>query len=89
MTASVPHIGIDAMGGDHGPGVVAEGLVLAQRAMPDGFRVTLVGDETEIRAALRHARAEEGEAVRVVHAAERIEQGIKALRARSGDAKSA
>jgi glycerol-3-phosphate acyltransferase PlsX len=81
MMASVPHIGIDAMGGDHGPGVVAEGLVLAQRAMPDGFRVTLVGDETEIRAALRHARAEEGQAVRVVHAAERIEMSEKAAAA--------
>jgi phosphate acyltransferase len=78
MMASVPHIGIDAMGGDHGPGAVADGLVLAQRAMPGRFRVTLVGDQAEIRAALRRARTEEGEAVQVVHAAERIEMSEKA-----------
>jgi glycerol-3-phosphate acyltransferase PlsX len=81
MMASVPHIGIDAMGGDHGPAVVAEGLALALRAMPGGFRVTLVGDETEIRAALRRTRIVEGEALQVVHATERIEMSEKAAAA--------
>ena len=79
--ASVPHIGIDAMGGDHGPQAVAEGLVLAQREMPGLFRVTLVGDEAEIRAALRRARADEGPPVEVVHATERIEMSEKAAAA--------
>ena len=81
MMASVPHIGIDAMGGDHGPQAVAEGLALAQRAMPGRFRATLVGDEAEIRAALRRARVEEGEALQVVHATERIEMSEKAAAA--------
>jgi len=76
--ASVPHIGIDAMGGDHGPSAVAEGTVLAFREMPGRFRITLVGDEAEIRAALRRAHAEDGLPIEVVHAAERIEMSEKA-----------
>ncbi len=78
--ASVPHIGIDAMGGDHGPTAVAEGAVLAFREMPGRFRLTLVGDEQEIRAALRRAHAHELP-VEVVHAAERIEMSEKAAAA--------
>src|SRR5437773_2668338 len=48
----VPRIGIDAMGGDFGPGPVAEGAALALREWPGRFRLTLVGDEAEIRAAV-------------------------------------
>ncbi len=81
MADSVPHIGIDAMGGDHGPQAVVDGVVLAQRQMPGRFCVTLVGDEPEIRAALCHARAESGLPVEVVHAAERIEMSEKAASA--------
>ena len=43
--ATIPHIGIDAMGGDFGPPAVAEGIALAFREMPVRFRITLVGDE--------------------------------------------
>ncbi len=79
MADSVPHIGIDAMGGDHGPQAVVDGVVLAQRQMPGRFRVTLVGDEPEIRAALGHAHP--GLPIEVVHAAERIEMSEKAASA--------
>jgi glycerol-3-phosphate acyltransferase PlsX len=75
---SVPRIGIDAMGGDHGPSVVVEGTVLAYREMPGRFEVTLVGDETEIRHALKQSRAE-SLPIQVVHAAERIEMNEKAV----------
>jgi glycerol-3-phosphate acyltransferase PlsX len=78
--ANLPHIGIDAMGGDFGPSVVAEGTVLAFRQMPGRFRVTLVGDESEIRPALSHARAG-GFPIEVVHAPERIEMDEKAVAA--------
>ena len=80
--ATVPHIGIDAMGGDLGPSAVAEGVALAQREMAGRFRVTLVGDETEIRTALHRAHADR-EPIEVVHAAERIdmaEKGVAAAR---------
>jgi len=81
MADSVPHIGIDAMGSDHGPQAVVDGVVLAQRQMPGRFRVTLVGDEPEIRGALCHARAESSLPLEVVHAAERIEMSEKAASA--------
>jgi glycerol-3-phosphate acyltransferase PlsX len=78
--ASIPHIGIDAMGGDFGPTAVAEGAMLAFRELPGQFRVTLVGDETEIRQALKKAHAT-GLPIGVVHAPERIEMDEKAIAA--------
>ena len=76
MTA-IPRIGLDAMGGDFGPAVVAEGTVLAFREMPGQFEITLVGDEEEIRRALKRERAD-SLPIRVVHASERIEMAEKA-----------
>jgi glycerol-3-phosphate acyltransferase PlsX len=76
----IPRIGIDAMGGDHGPSVVAEGTALACREMPGQFHATLVGDETEIRAELKRLRAEDLP-IDVVHAPERIEMAEKAAAA--------
>ncbi len=75
-----PRIGIDAMGGDHGPSAVAEGTVLACREMPGQFRVTLVGDEAEIRAHLKRLHAD-SMPIDVVHAPERIEMAEKAAAA--------
>jgi glycerol-3-phosphate acyltransferase PlsX len=46
--------------------------------MAGSFRATLVGDEAEIRAALRRARAGDDLPIDVVHAAERIEMSEKA-----------
>lgn len=68
------------MGGDHGPGVVAEGVALAFREMHGRFQVTLVGDEAEIRAALKRHHAD-GLGVEVIHADERIEMAEKAAQA--------
>lgn len=83
--SQIPRIGIDAMGGDFGPGPVAEGAALALREHPGRFQLTLVGDEGEIRAALKRARAD-SLPVEVVHAAEKVEMGAKAVAAarRSG-----
>jgi len=84
--ASVPRIGIDAMGGDHGPDVVAEGVALAFREMPGRFAVTLVGIESEIRAALKRHKVE-SPAVQIVHAEEQIdmaEKAASAVRRKSG-----
>src|SRR5213596_1741456 len=79
--APVPRIGIDAMGGDHGPDVVAEGVALAYREMPGEFEVTLAGDEPVIRAALHRHRAD-GFPITIVHADERIEMAEKAAATR-------
>jgi len=75
--ASVPRIGIDAMGGDFGPSVVAEGTVLAFKEMPGEFEIVLVGDENEVRHALKRAHADDLP-IEVVHASERIEMSDKA-----------
>ncbi len=76
--ASVPRIGIDAMGGDFGPSVVAEGTALAFKEMPGQFEVVLVGDEGEISQSLKRAHAG-GYPIEVVHASERIEMSEKAV----------
>jgi glycerol-3-phosphate acyltransferase PlsX len=73
----IPRIGIDAMGGDHGPSVVAEGVALALREMGDRVRVTMVGDETQIREALRRHHAETLP-IEVVHARDSIDMTEKA-----------
>src|SRR5262249_62118530 len=77
---SVPRIGIDAMGGDFGPKPVAEGAALALREWPGRFRLTLVGDEAEIRAALKHAHLGTAD-ITVVHAAEKVDMAAKAAAA--------
>ena len=68
------------MGGDHGPAVVAEGVALAFRDMPGRFQITLVGDETAIRAALKQHHAENF-GIEVVHADEQIDMAEKAAQA--------
>jgi len=77
--ASIPRIGIDAMGGDHGPGVVVQGVCLALREMPGRLSVTLIGDETEIRAHMK--RETDGLPIEVVHATGRIDMAEKAVAA--------
>ena len=71
-TGSIPVIGVDAMGGDFGPGVVVPGVLMALREFPGRFRVVLLGDEDEVGFHLEkhHAR---GLPVEVVHAPERVE----------------
>ena len=62
-------IAVDVMGGDHGCGVVIEG---AKRALQTNKNITalyLVGDKSEIHAALPH-RGFRDHRVRVVHASE-------------------
>ena len=48
------HIYLDAMGGDNAPGCTVAGALEALRADPE-LRVTLAGDEADIRALLTDA----------------------------------
>lgn len=73
-------IAVDAMGGDHAPGVVVEGSLQAAREF--GHKITLVGREEDVRTELRRLGAAAGE-VEVVHAPEVIamhEPPVLALR---------
>jgi glycerol-3-phosphate acyltransferase PlsX len=75
--SSIPRIGIDAMGGDYGPGVAVEGTIRALREDPGRFRVVLVGDEKEIQGELKRHHAD-GLPIQVHHAPGRIEMSEKA-----------
>lgn len=62
-------IAVDVMGGDHGCGVVIEGAKRALQADKNITALYLVGDKSEIHAALPH-RGFRDHRVRVVHASE-------------------
>lgn len=65
MPNNKPCIAVDAMGGDFGPSVVVRGALEALRG--NDLRVILVGRESEVRAELAAANAEDAD-VEVVHA---------------------
>ena len=68
-----PRVAVDALGGDHGPAVVIEGAVLAQRELD--LAVSLVGPEGRLREEL--ARYGAAGAVEVVDAPAAIGMGEK------------
>ena len=61
-------VAVDAVGGDHAPGVVVEGALRALRAAPDRLRIALYGPEAQVRAALDAAGGEDDDGVEVVDA---------------------
>ena len=70
-------VAVDAMGGDHAPGVVVDGALAAAAGGADRFRVVLVGREAEVRAALAERDAPEG-AVEIVDAPQVVEMSESA-----------
>ena len=70
-------VAVDAMGGDHAPGVVVEGALVAAAAGEGRFRIILVGREAEVRSELARQGAADG-AVDVVDAPEVVEMGESA-----------
>ncbi|HEX8386504.1 MAG TPA: phosphate acyltransferase PlsX, partial [Rubricoccaceae bacterium] len=70
-------VAVDAMGGDHAPGVVVEGALAAAAAAHGRARVVLIGREAEVRAQLDRLGADSG-AVDVVDAPEVVEMGESA-----------
>ena len=68
-------VAVDAMGGDHAPGVVTEGVLDAIEEGGDRLAVLLVGPEDEVRAELDRLGGRESERLRVVHAPEVIGMG--------------
>jgi glycerol-3-phosphate acyltransferase PlsX len=73
-------IAMDVMGGDHGPGVVVDGVRLALQAYPHLTEVHLVGQKSEVEAALKRSRCRD-DRVRLVHASEIITMEDKPLEA--------
>jgi phosphate acyltransferase len=62
-------IALDVMGGDHGSGVVVDGVKLALAAYPKITELYLVGDQGEIERCLARVRCRDRR-VRIVHASE-------------------
>ena len=71
-------VAVDAMGGDHAPGVVVEGVLEAVAEAGDRVTVLLVGREAEVRAVLAERGGAETDRVRVVDAPESIGMGESA-----------
>jgi len=69
-------VAVDALGGDHGPRVVAEGAVAAAREL--GVRVLLVGPEAIVAEELRRAG---GAGMEIVDAPDAVGMGEKVSRA--------
>jgi phosphate acyltransferase len=69
-------IALDAMGGDHGPKVVAP-AALAALARHPALELCLVGDETAVRAALGAASSDTPPRLSFRHAEERVEMHDK------------
>jgi glycerol-3-phosphate acyltransferase PlsX len=65
-------VAVDAMGGDHAPKAVVEGVLLALQRHPD-VAVTLVGDRAAVEPILRQAGAAESERLSLVHASQVLE----------------
>lgn len=66
-------IAIDAMGGDHAPQAVVEGVVIAAKANPAGPGLILVGDEAKIKSELARLNASNISNISIVHASQVIE----------------
>lgn len=71
-------IAVDVMGGDHGCGIVIEGVKHALETDPAINSLLLVGNESEIRAAREKARLDDSR-VEVVHASEVLAMDDKPL----------
>jgi glycerol-3-phosphate acyltransferase PlsX len=59
-------LALDAMGGDHAPGPIVAGAVHALAANPD-LRITLVGNQSQIEAAVTAAGGNLGEHLNLLH----------------------
>ncbi|HXG46440.1 MAG TPA: phosphate acyltransferase PlsX [Methylomirabilota bacterium] len=70
-------IAVDVMGGDHGSGVVINGVRLALQSLPQIHEILLVGDQGQIESAL--AAAGPRDRIRLVHASEVITMEDKPL----------
>lgn len=62
-------IALDVMGGDHGCGVVVDGVRLALRSLPSIAAIYLVGDKAEVERAMTRVRLRD-DRVKIVHASE-------------------
>ena len=80
-------VAVDAMGGDHAPGVVVEGAVEAARE--GAVRVLLVGRAADVRAELERLGAEDGLVERDPQVVPEVAPLLRARAARSSGRRAA
>lgn len=73
-------IGIDAMSGDHAPGAVIEGAVLAEKELTGDEKILLIGDQKTIQEHLNRCNYN-GKTIQIHHASQIIEMGEQPTRA--------
>ncbi len=76
------NIALDAMGGDHAPGTIIAGAVLALREYPQIARLFLTGDRARIEAELKKCGCNDGR-VEIIHTTQIVDMtdsGIDAVR---------
>jgi len=71
---------VDVMGGDHGCGVVIDGIRLALRAYPEITELYIVGDQQQVEPALTRSKLKDPR-IRIVHASEMLTMEDKPLTA--------
>ena len=77
-------VAVDAMGGDHAPRAVIEGVLLALEKVPE-VGITLVGDRAAVAPILKELGAAESDRLSLVHASQVLEMGenpVAGLRAK-------
>jgi glycerol-3-phosphate acyltransferase PlsX len=77
---SFMRLAVDVMGGDHGPGVVIDGVRMALRSHPSISEIFLVGREDEITPIVRRIGLNDPR-VRIVHATEVLTMSDKPVEA--------
>ena len=76
--STLPRIALDAMGGDHAPGVIVEGALAALAEFPREFTVSLVGDRSAIESELTRLGARDVAGLSILHAEESVAMAEKA-----------
>jgi len=75
------NIALDAMGGDHAPAIPVEGALAALDEFGGDLKITLVGDESQLRRQLSAHERESDARIEIVNATEVISMSDKASRA--------
>jgi phosphate acyltransferase len=74
------NIGLDAMGGDFAPEATVSGALLAQKALPAGVKIVLIGDRDKILSVIESKKGDPG-VFEIVHTSEVIDMGAHPTRA--------
>jgi phosphate acyltransferase len=73
-------IGLDAMGGDFAPEATVSGALLAQKQLPEGVKIVLIGDQEKILPIISQKNGDQNN-FEIVHTSEVIDMGAHPTKA--------